>query len=99
MQQFCYRLFPYPEVGHEPYRLAVSAISAIAKENEDIHSMLVQGINAMDSKQQDPWLNLYEAQQVNVMQEIEQGEFFQWTYTMALNQIFTPCSSLGAHRL
>jgi hypothetical protein len=89
LQQFCYRLFPYPEVGEEPYRLAVSAISVIAKEDPSILELIDQGIDSMDSQQAGTWLDLNEDQQVAIMKQIEQGEFFKWIYPITVNQVFT----------
>ncbi|MGI9229744.1 MAG: hypothetical protein ACR2P9_07795 [Gammaproteobacteria bacterium] len=89
LQQFCYRLFPFDEVGEDPYRLAVSAISMVAKEDEAINTMLTVGVASLDKAQDNSWLELDEEEQISAMQNIEQGEFFQWIYRMAVNQIFT----------
>ena len=89
LQQICYRLFPYPEVGDEPYRLAVSAMSVMAKDDQGVRSLIKQGIDSMDSKQDKAWIELGEAQQIAILEQVEQGDFFQWLYGVALNQIYT----------
>ena len=92
LRQFCYRLFPYPEVGDEPYRLAVSAMSALAGEDEAVHALLVGGVASLDKRQEADWLELDEARQVAAMRALEQGDFFRWVYRISVNRIFTHAS-------
>lgn len=87
LRQMVKRLFPYRNLGEEPYQLVVNQM----RDEKDISEVVVllrEGVGALDSdvtgKQ---WLSLSKAQQIEIMKRIEPSTFFQLMLNTSIHSL------------
>ncbi|MEE8495912.1 MAG: hypothetical protein V3S21_05475 [Xanthomonadales bacterium] len=89
LTRISYLLFPYPMLGIEPYQRAAAIMSDTLVNQADHFSLVVQGISMLDSMGTQPWLDLPENGQLDLLRKIESEAFFQWVLQATKNSLFT----------
>jgi hypothetical protein len=96
LKRACYLLFPYPELGDEPYERAAAGIAELVASRPDLTALVADGIAQLDGGPSGPWLAQGEARQVERLKQIETGPFFRWLYQVAIDHLYND-ERLWAH--
>jgi hypothetical protein len=88
LKRVSYLMFPYPEVGDEPYERAVAGIALLVAHNPDLATLVAQGIARLDGGPAGSWMALDEPRQAARLREIEAGPFFRWLYQVTIDHLY-----------
>jgi hypothetical protein len=88
LKRACYLMFPYPELGDEPYERAAAGMAEIVAGRAEQAALVAEGVAQLDGGREGAWLALDEARQVARLRDIEAGPFFQWLYQAAIDHLF-----------
>ncbi|MBL4827222.1 MAG: hypothetical protein JKY66_05840 [Spongiibacteraceae bacterium] len=87
LQRLFYLMFPFPEVGSAPYKEAVDALAGSAISSAQEIALVVDGLKKLDTVAGSPWFLLKETAQVEVMEKLQESEFFQRLYGFAIDHL------------
>jgi hypothetical protein len=88
VKRIAYLMFPYPELGDEPYERAAAGIASLVAGRPDLAGLVAQGVEQLDGGQAGAWIALPEPQQVARLRESEAGPFFKWLYQVAIDRLY-----------
>ena len=87
LERLAYLLFPYPELGPEPYR-RVSAAMQAAVSGEPQLLLVSEGLADLDRRSDGDWLQLPEARQLEALQAVQSSDFFRWALQVTQSSLF-----------
>jgi hypothetical protein len=88
LQRVCYLLFPYPELGDEPYARTAAAIAEQVAGRAELVTLVAEGVAQLDGGAFGRFLELDEARQVRTLKDVETGPFFRWLYAIAIDHLY-----------
>ncbi len=88
LQRFSYLLFPFPEIGSEPYERVAAAVAAAVDADPETAALVSGGLATLNAVADRPWLELDEASQVAGLQSIEGEPFFAYMLGTTKAQLF-----------
>ena len=88
LQRIAYLLFPFPEVGAEPYERVASTVTAAAEADTRVAELVSKGLALLNSHATGPWLNLEEAQQLDSLKSMQGEPFFAYMLNTTKGQLF-----------
>jgi hypothetical protein len=80
LERLAWLLFPIPELGVGPYQRVATGIAAAVRGQPLQFTQVHDAIAQLDTAVGDSFLDLPESAQVEQLQQIEGGEFFQFLY-------------------
>jgi hypothetical protein len=88
LEQLAWLLFPIPELGAGPYQRVAAGIAAAVRGQLPQFTQVHEGIEQLDAAAGGSFLDLPEPAQVEQLQQIEAGEFFQFVYAAVRSGLF-----------
>jgi len=88
LQHFAYLLFPFPEVGPEPYQRVAAVIEAAARADASTATLVSAGIAALDAAADRPWLEADGSSQLAILESIDGDPFFNYVFDTTKAQLF-----------
>jgi len=85
LTRMAWLLFPYPELGMEPYQRVTEGMRAGMAGQE---AMVAEGVRALDEAGEGAWLDRPESAQIEALKGIESGPFFQWVLNSTKRILF-----------
>lgn len=96
LQRISYLLFPFPDIGDAPYESVATSIRNRSEQDAGTAAMVRDGLAALDSAGQLPWLELDESSQLAVLASVESDAFFQFMLNTTKSELFND-PTLWAH--
>jgi hypothetical protein len=88
LQRIAYLLFPFPQLGMEPYQRVVAGMQQAAGKQADLISLVTEGISLLDSAAKQAWLDLPQSEQIALLKQMENSAFFQWALPATRSRLF-----------
>ncbi len=88
LQRISYLLFPFPDVGPEPYARIAAAIEAAVEAEPATAALVSRGLLLLDTPEGGPWLELDEHAQLARLESIQGEPFFGYLLGMTKNYLF-----------
>jgi hypothetical protein len=88
LERIAYLLFPFPQLGMEPYQRVVTGMQQAAGKQADLISLVTEGVALLDSAAEQAWLDLPQSEQIALLKQIENSAFFQWALPAARSRLF-----------
>lgn len=88
LERISYLLFPFPQLGMEPYQRVVADMQQAAGTQADQISLITEGIALLDSAAAPAWLDLPQSEQIALLKQMENSAFFQWALPATRSRLF-----------
>jgi len=88
LERFAWLLFPIPEFGMGPYQRVATGIADAIREQPSQFTLVRDGIDQLDAVPGESFLDRPEAAQIERLQQLESGDFFQFVYTATRSRLF-----------
>lgn len=88
LERFAWLLFPIPELGEKPYQRVATGVADAVRGQPPQLTLVQVGIEQLDAAADGSFLHLPEPAQVERLQKIETGEFFQFVYAAVRGRLF-----------
>lgn len=83
------RIYPHDTMEDAVYAFAVKALDERAAKDPSVTPLLLKGFAQLDQKSTAGWIKLTEAEQVRLLVEIQDSEFFKLVKGAAVNALYS----------